>query len=137
MDRMLGGREADSMERQQVFSLCKDLAPGETKVLAVEPSVVFKAERLIIAEVVRTKPQLVLAWLSRFPMAILENFLALFSEEVCPGWKLSMGDEKRKLDLLDRSEGHAGSPGEWMIERMGELETEQQRRADAMRGGGR
>ena len=27
------------------------------------------------------------------------------------------------------SEGHGGSPGEWMVERMGELETEQKRRA--------
>ena len=27
-------------------------------------------------------------------------------------------------------EGHGGSPGEWMIERMGELETERSKRAD-------
>jgi hypothetical protein len=27
-------------------------------------------------------------------------------------------------------EGMSGSPGEWMIERIGELETEQRRRAD-------
>ena len=27
------------------------------------------------------------------------------------------------------NEGHGGSPGEWMVERLGELETEQTRRA--------
>lgn len=29
-------------------------------------------------------------------------------------------------------EGHGGSPGEWMVERMGELETEQKRRRAAL-----
>lgn len=29
----------------------------------------------------------------------------------------------------DLDEGHGGSPGEWMVERMDELETEQKRRA--------
>lgn len=36
----------------------------------------------------------------------------------------------RKWDGFRASEdsGHGGSPGEWMYERMGELETEQKRR---------
>jgi len=35
----------------------------------------------------------------------------------------------RQWDTLGRdTEGHGGSPGEWMVERMGELETEQKRR---------
>ena len=33
----------------------------------------------------------------------------------------------------DLDEGHGGSPGEWITERMGELETEQVRRAAAIR----
>jgi hypothetical protein len=33
-------------------------------------------------------------------------------------------------------EGGGGSPGEWMIERMGELETEKQRRHDDARSSG-
>lgn len=35
---------------------------------------------------------------------------------------------KRWDSLREDEEGHGGSPGEWMIERMGELETEQARR---------
>lgn len=31
-------------------------------------------------------------------------------------------------ELRDDLEGHAGSPGEWIIERIAELETEQERR---------
>lgn len=34
----------------------------------------------------------------------------------------------------DEDEGHGGSPGEWMVERMGEIETEQKRRKAVVRG---
>jgi hypothetical protein len=37
-----------------------------------------------------------------------------------------LGDQWDALRLDE--DGHGGSPGEWMIERMGELETEQTRR---------
>ncbi len=44
-----------------------------------------------------------------------------------------------ELETLERewdefradTEGHSGSPGEWMVERMNELETEQKRRTGA------
>ena len=39
-------------------------------------------------------------------------------------------DEFRKR-MVEDDEGYGGSPGEWMYERMSELETEQQRRATA------
>lgn len=40
-------------------------------------------------------------------------------EELATRWKASRSGD---------SEGHGGSPGEWMVERMDELETEQRRR---------
>ena len=48
----------------------------------------------------------------------LENELAKLQKQ----W-----DESRSSD----DEGHGGSPGEWMVERMGEIETERKRRAAA------
>lgn len=36
-------------------------------------------------------------------------------------------------DSRSDGEGHGGSPGEWMVERMGELETEQKRRVPQRR----
>ncbi len=42
----------------------------------------------------------------------------------------ALGDKWHEFrDGLDEDGGMAGSPGEWMIERMSELETEQKRRA--------
>ena len=35
---------------------------------------------------------------------------------------------KRWDAFREDDEGHGGSPGEWMVERMGELEAEQKRR---------
>jgi len=42
-----------------------------------------------------------------------------------------LADLGKKWDAFTASddEGHGGSPGEWMVERMDELETEQKRRA--------
>lgn len=37
--------------------------------------------------------------------------------------------EKKWAALRSGDDGHGGSPGEWMVERMDELETEQRRRA--------
>lgn len=38
-------------------------------------------------------------------------------------------------ELRQDHEGHGGSPGEWMVERMGELEQEQKRRRASHRKG--
>lgn len=49
---------------------------------------------------------------------------------------LQLAKELDRLSHLfdDVREGdHCGSPGEWMVERMGELETEQKRRMAAKR----
>lgn len=45
----------------------------------------------------------------------------------------SLGDEWDEFATSD-DEGHGGSPGEWMIERMGALEQEQKRRAATQKG---
>lgn len=42
--------------------------------------------------------------------------------------ELSLLEKRFKGLREDLDEGHAGSPGEWMVERMCELETEQSRR---------
>ena len=43
--------------------------------------------------------------------------------------KRELSDLAAKWDeSRDDDEGHAGSPGEWIVERMDELETEQKRR---------
>jgi hypothetical protein len=39
----------------------------------------------------------------------------------------SLGDQWDEFQASD-DEGHGGSPGEWMVERMGELEQEQKKR---------
>ena len=71
-----------------ILSMSAVLAPGETRDLSVEPTVMFRPQRLIIAEVPRSKRQLVFAWLRRLPLAIVENFLALFSDYPLPGLRL-------------------------------------------------
>jgi hypothetical protein len=43
--------------------------------------------------------------------------------------ELSSLETKWKASRSSDEEGHGGSPGEWMVERMDELETEQRRRA--------
>jgi hypothetical protein len=40
--------------------------------------------------------------------------------------------EKWDESVASDDEGHGGSPGEWMVERMNELETEQKRRKGRM-----
>jgi hypothetical protein len=42
--------------------------------------------------------------------------------------------EKKWDDSRLSDEGRGGSPGEWMYERIGELETEQKRRSSQKRG---
>lgn len=44
-----------------------------------------------------------------------------------------LSDDWGKL-RAELDEGHGGSPGEWMVERMGALETEQKRRVHAAAG---
>lgn len=68
-----------------VLSTSAVLAPGETRDLSVEPTSMFRPERLIIAEAHRSKGQLVSAWLRWLPFAIVENFFALFSDYPLPG----------------------------------------------------
>jgi hypothetical protein len=76
------------METFCCMSLSGVFAPGETKDLTVEPTVTFRPERLVVAEVLRSAPRLVSAWLGNLPFAITENFLALFSDYPGPGWQL-------------------------------------------------
>ena len=71
-----------------VLSLSAELFPGETKEFFVEPTSGFRAERLVVAEVPRTRSQVVLAHVFNFLPAVLENLFALFSGYACPGWKL-------------------------------------------------
>ena len=52
------------------------------------------------------------------------------SEMTDAGIVIELQELENQWDAFVKSddEGHGGSPGEWMIERMGELETEQKRR---------
>lgn len=51
--------------------------------------------------------------------ALSDEEIAAELDELGKKWDASFADD----------EGHSGSPGEWMVERMDELETEQRRRA--------
>ncbi len=85
---MLRGNSLPSKPPQQcIIPLSAKLAPGETKEIAVEPTCIFRPERLIVAEVQQTKLKIIWAFVRNLPIALLRNFLALFSEHACPGWK--------------------------------------------------
>jgi hypothetical protein len=61
----------------------------------------------------------------------LKKASALTNEEIAG--ELSELEAKWK-SFREDLDGMAGSPGEWMIERMGELETEQKRRQKRRKG---
>lgn len=52
----------------------------------------------------------------------------LSDSEICD--ELDSLEKKWKASRSGDEEGHGGSPGEWMVERMDELETEQRRRSN-------
>jgi len=75
-------------QQQCVIPISAKLQPGETKEIAVEPTCIFRPERLIIAEVQNTWLGAISAFMRNLPMALMANFLALWSEHhACPGWK--------------------------------------------------
>ena len=76
------------MVTRYIMSSSAVLAPGEIRDLSVEPAIPFRAERLIIAEVPRSKVQFISTWLCSLPLTIVENLLAFFSDQPGPGWKL-------------------------------------------------
>jgi hypothetical protein len=69
-----------------VLSMSSEVAAGETKEIFVEPTCTFRPNRLIIPETSLTRLKAFSHFMSSLPIALLENFLALFGSQCGPGW---------------------------------------------------
>lgn len=92
------------------------IAPGETKDVSVATTLLFRPERIIIAEPSRSKIRIGLAFLRNLPIALLENLLGLFNDRGCPGWRppryFPMSITSIKIGTTDQFRPNTSLPAE-------------------------
>jgi hypothetical protein len=76
------------MEKRCYLSVTAELAPGETKDLSVEPAVLFRTERLVVAETPRSWIQTAMAYLLNLPFMLVKNIYELLDGSPSSGWSL-------------------------------------------------